>query len=65
MSKNVITDLTFGEISRKSDGRSDLGAYYKSCAELRNMYVTPQGVASRMPGTEFVLFHIKAHSVLD
>lgn len=54
MSKNVITDFTYGEISRKSDGRSDLGAYYKSCAELRNMYVTPQGVASRIPGTEFV-----------
>lgn len=62
MSKNVITDFTFGEISRKSDGRSDLGAYYKSCAELRNMYVTPQGVASRMPGTEFVSSYLGAVS---
>lgn len=58
MSKNIITDFTFGEISRKSDGRSDLGAYYKSCAELRNMYVTSQGVASRMPGTEFVTSYL-------
>ena len=58
MSKNVITDFTYGEISRKSDGRSDLGAYYKSCAELRNMYVTSQGVASRMPGTEFVTSYL-------
>jgi len=62
MSKNVITDFTYGEISRKSDGRSDLGAYYKSCAELRNMYVTPQGVASRMPGTEFVSSYLGAVS---
>ena len=62
MSKNVITDFTYGEISRKSDGRSDLGAYYKSCAELRNMYVTPQGVASRMPGTEFVSSYLGAIS---
>lgn len=60
MSKSIITDFTYGEISRKSDGRSDLGAYYKSCSELRNMYVTPQGVASRMPGTEFVTAYLGA-----
>ena len=65
MSKNIITDFTFGEISRKSDGRSDLGAYYKSCAELRNMYVTSQGVASRMPGTEFVTKYLGAVSNYD
>lgn len=65
MSKNVITDFTYGEISRKSDGRSDLGAYYKSCAELRNMYVTPQGVASRMPGTEFVSSYLGAVSTYN
>lgn len=62
MSKSIITDFTYGEISRKSDGRSDLGAYYKSCSELRNMYVTPQGVASRMPGTEFVSSYLGALS---
>ena len=65
MSKNIITDFTYGEISRKSDGRSDLGAYYKSCAELRNMYVTPQGVASRMPGTEFISSYLGAVSTYN
>lgn len=65
MSKNIITDFTYGEISRKTDGRSDLGAYYKSCAELLNMYVTPQGVASRMPGTEFISAYLGAVTNYD
>lgn len=52
--KNLITDFSFGEISRSVDGRVDLAAYHKSCAEMRNMYVQPFGMASRMPGTEYI-----------
>ena len=50
--KKINTDFSFGELSPKFDGRFDLPYYTKGCSELRNMYVQPQGVASRIAGTD-------------
>jgi len=54
MVNNYQASFNSGELSRKMDGRTDLGVYRNGCRSLQNFYVMPQGGVERRTGTEFV-----------
>jgi len=52
---DIINNFVNGEVSPKMYGRSDSEIYKRSCRELENRIVHPQGGASRRTGTQFIL----------
>jgi hypothetical protein len=49
----IINNFINGEVSPKVYGRMDSEIYKRSCRELKNMIVFPQGGAARRPGSIF------------
>ena len=58
----VKRSLTAGEISPLMSARTDLPRYQTGCKVMRNMYVLPQGPATRRPGTKFIA-DLSAHTI--
>jgi hypothetical protein len=46
--------FTAGELTPRLRGRTDLKLYKKGCKTLENMYVLPQGGATKRPGTYYI-----------
>jgi len=50
----TIESLNTGYVSPLMESRTDFGKYKSSCRTLENMFVTPQGPATRRPGTKYI-----------
>jgi hypothetical protein len=50
------TGFSAGELSPRIYGRTDLDAYARGAAHLRNVYVDVRGGVSTRPGTQFISF---------
>ena len=52
--RQVKTNFTAGEISRRLLGRGDLRAYDNGALALRNLFIHPTGGVTRRSGLAFV-----------
>ena len=50
----ALSSFVAGEFSAKLDGRIDFEKYSSGCKTLENMFVHPQGAATRRVGTQFI-----------
>ena len=51
---SILQTFQNGEVSPRAYGRTDFDAYKRSCKNILNMWVHPQGGASRRVGTQFI-----------
>lgn len=54
MAEYPITSFAAGELSQRFYGRYDLPQFRQGAKLLRNVFVTPEGAATRRPGTKYV-----------
>lgn len=54
MAEYPVTSFSAGELSKRFYGRFDLPQFRQGAKLLRNVLVTPEGAATRRPGTKYV-----------